>query len=69
MTAIVIGITSENAATPTARTSTKRICSVAYADDEMTSDERTASAVGRPSRSVACRSVAIGGPSKRFFSL
>ncbi len=69
MTAKVIGMTRENAAIPTALTRTKRICSVAYADEEMTSEDRTARAVGRPRRSVDWRSVAIGGPRRRFFSL
>ena len=53
--AIVIGTTRLNAAIPTAGISTRRISSVAYADDEMQSDEKTASAVGIPSRS--CSSV------------
>ena len=48
----VTGITSEKAAAPTAPTSGISICSVAYADEEMTSEESTASAVGLPSRST-----------------
>ena len=66
--ATVIGTTSENAATPTAGMSTRRISSVAYADEERLSDAKTASAVGLPSRSCSSWSVSSGGPSSRFFS-
>ncbi len=40
----------------------RRISSVAYADDEMQSDENTASAVGMPRRSCSSWSVSSGGP-------
>ena len=66
--AIVIGTTSANAATPIAGMSTRRISSVAYADDDRLSDANTASAVGLPSRSCASCSVASGRPSSRFLS-
>ncbi len=62
----VTGTVSEKAATPTATTSTRRICSVAYAEDESTSEDRTASAVGFPRRSVRSCSLTSGGPSSRF---
>ena len=61
--ATVMPTTRLNAATPTATNSTRRISSVAYADDEMQSDENTASAVGMPSRSCSSWSVSSGGPS------
>src|SRR5689334_14293251 len=64
--AIVLGTTIASAATPTAGISTRRISSVAYADDERLSDANTASAVGLPSRSCASRSVASGRPSNAF---
>src|SRR5215211_5330296 len=60
--ASVIGTTSENAATPTIGTSTRRISSVAYADDERLSDANTASAVGFPRRSCSRSSVGSAGP-------
>ncbi len=63
---MLMGTTNEKAATPMIGIRGMSICSVAYADDEMTSDDKTARAVGLPSRSLACRSVAIGGPSSRF---
>ena len=66
--ATVIGTTSENAAMPTAGTSTRRISSVAYAEDERLSDANTASAVGRPKRSCSSSSVRSGGPSSFRFS-
>ena len=66
--ATVIGTTNENAAMPTAGTRTRRISSVAYADDERLSDANTASAVGLPRRSCASCAVASGGPSRRFFT-
>ena len=61
--ATVIGSTRLNAATPTAGMATRRISSVAYADDDRLSLANTASAVGLPSRSWARRSVCSGGPS------
>ena len=64
--AIVIGTTIANAATPTAGTRTRRISSVAYADDDRLSDANTARAVGLPSRSCSSCSVASGRPSSRF---
>ena len=63
----MIGTTSENAATPTTGTRTRRISSVAYADDERLSQANTASAVGLPSRSCSSCSVCSGGPSSLFF--
>ena len=65
--ATVTGTTSENAATPMTGTSTRRISSVAYADEERLSEAKTASAVGLPSRSWASSSVCSGDPSNRFF--
>src|SRR5919198_138541 len=47
---------------PIAGISTRRISSVAYATDDMLSEEKTASAVGRPSRSCSRRDVASGRP-------
>src|SRR5262249_44998508 len=41
---------------------TRRISSVAYADDERLSDAKTARAVGLPSRSCSSASVWSGGP-------
>ena len=63
MTAIVMGITSINAMMPTAGTRIRRISSVAYATEDMLSEENTASAVGLPSRSCSRRAVAMGLPS------
>ena len=65
---MLMGITKENAATPMIGIRGMSICSVAYADDEMTSEDRTARAVGLPKRSLDCRSVAMGGPSNRFLT-
>ena len=62
--ATVMGTTRENAATPTAGTRTRRISSVAYAVDEMASDESTASAVFLESRSCSRRSLARGRPNR-----
>ena len=44
------GVINENAASPPATTRVRSICSVAYADDDMTSDDSTARAVGLPRR-------------------
>src|SRR5579885_1930754 len=66
--ATVMGTTSEKAATPMAGTRTRRISSVAYADDDRLSDAKTARAVGLPRRSWTRFSVARGGPSRRFFA-
>src|SRR5438477_615617 len=63
--ATVMGRTKANAATPTAGTRTRRISSVAYADDDRLSLAKTASAVGLPSRSCTRRSVASGSPISR----
>ncbi len=59
------GTTSENAATPIAGTRTRRISSVAYADDDRLSDANTASAVGFPRRWCSSASVCSGGPRSR----
>jgi hypothetical protein len=67
MTATLIGTTNEKAATPTMGMRGMSICSVAYADEEMTSEDSTARAVGFPRRSEDCRSEAMGGPSNTFF--
>lgn len=48
--AAVIGVTMEKAASPAIGIKIRSICSLAYAEDDMTSEERTASAVGFPSR-------------------
>jgi hypothetical protein len=66
--ASVMGTTSENAAKPIAGTSTRRISSVAYADDDRLSDANTARAVGRPNRSCSNCSVCSGSPSSRRLS-
>ena len=66
--AVVTGRTSEKAARPTTGTRTRRISSVAYADDERLSDANTARAVGLPRRSWMSWSVWSGGPSSLFFS-
>ena len=66
--AIVIGTTSMNAASPTNGSRWRRISSVAYADDEMQSEEKTARAVGIPSRSFSSSSVWSGAPRSLFFS-
>ena len=63
----MIGVTSENAASPMTGTSTTRISSDAYAHDEMQSDANTASAVGLPSVSCSNRSLCNGGPSSFVF--
>ena len=65
--ASVIGTTRLNAATPIARISTWRISSVAYADEEMQSDENTATVVGMPRRSCSSWSVVSAGPRMRRF--
>jgi hypothetical protein len=58
-----IGTTYESAEAPsTART--RRICSVAYATDEMASEERTASAVFLFSLSFSSLSLASGRPNR-----
>ncbi len=62
----MIGSTKLNAKTPTTGKSTRRISSVAYADDEMQSDENTARAVGMPRRSCSSSCVWRGGPRSRF---
>jgi len=46
----VMGVTKAKAASPPMGIRIRRICSVAYADDDITSEDRTASAVGLPSR-------------------
>ncbi len=66
--ATVMGTTRANAARPTAGTRTRRISSVAYADDDRLSEANTASAVGFPSRSSSSWSVCSGGPSSRRFT-
>ena len=66
--ATVRGTTSEKAAMPITGIRTRRISSVAYADDERLSDAKTARAVGLPSRSWARRSLCSGGPRRRFFN-
>ena len=66
--ATVMGTTSENAAIPTAGTRTRRISSVAYAEDDRLSDAKTASAVGLPSRSSSSCSLCNGAPSSRRLS-
>lgn len=45
-----MGVTMEKAANPAIGTNIRSISSLAYADEDMTSDDRTASAVGFPSR-------------------
>src|SRR3954452_2265944 len=67
-TAKVIGVTSENAASPTNGIRTRRISSVAYAHEERLSDAKTASAVGLPSVSCSSRSLCNGGPSTFFLT-
>ena len=66
--ATVMGTTRLKANTPTAGMRMRRISSVAYADDEMQSDENTATAVGIPRRSCSSASLCSGGPSRRFLS-
>ena len=51
-TTIEIGTRSLSAARPATGTRTRRISSVAYAVDEMASEAKTVSAVGRPRRVV-----------------
>ena len=46
----------------------RRISSVAYADDDITSEERTAKAVGLPSRWPVSSSLINGGPSSSCLS-
>src|SRR2546430_16567728 len=58
----VIGTTSVKARMPTAGTRMRRISSVAYATEDMLSEENTARAVGLPSRSCSSRAVASGLP-------
>src|SRR4051812_50189947 len=65
--ATVTPTTRLNAAAPTATKRTRRISSVAYADEEMQSDENTASATGMPRRSCSSWSVASGGAGMRPF--
>ena len=57
-----MGMATCVAAAP-ASTSTSRISSVAYAVDEMASDEKTASATFFESRSCCSSAVAMGRPS------
>ena len=57
-----IGKTYVEATTPGSTASTKRICSVAYATDEMASEDSTASAVVLLSFSSSSRSEASGRP-------
>jgi hypothetical protein len=56
------GSTSANAAMPTAGIRTRRISSVAYATDDMLSEEKIARAVARPNRSCSSLDVARGRP-------
>src|ERR1700704_5545966 len=65
---MVTGTTSEKAATPMTGTRTRRITSVAYAEDDRLSEANTARAVGLPSRSWASSSVCKGAPRSRFFN-
>src|SRR5919204_5514144 len=58
-----IGTTYPSAAVPSTA-STSRICSVAYATDEIASDESTASAVFLFRRSCSSRSEASGRPTR-----
>ena len=67
-TAMVMGMTSVNATMPTAGMRIRRISSVAYATEDMLSEEKTASAVGLPSRSCSSRAVASGRPKRSRFS-
>ena len=64
---MVIGVTSEKAASPMIGKSTRRISSEAYAHDEMQSLANTASAVGLPSVSCSRRSLCSGWPSSLVF--
>src|SRR5205823_567177 len=66
--AMVIGTTSENAATPMAGTRMCRISSVAYAEDDRLSEAKTARAVGRPNRSWMRAEVCSGLPRRTFLS-
>ncbi len=58
-----------NASTPMTGIRTRRISSVAYADDEMQSDENTASAVGMPRRWWSSSLLLSGSPSSLRLSL
>src|SRR3954470_1393884 len=66
--ATVSGTTIENAATPIAGSSTRRISSVAYADEDKLSDANTARAVGLPNSSWMSFSVSSGVPNTRFLN-
>jgi hypothetical protein len=63
--AIVMGITRENAMAPATGSSTWRISSVAYADDDRLSEAKTASAVGLPRRWCSSSSLCSGAPRSR----
>ena len=58
----VSGVMSENAARPPTPTRIRNICSLAYAEDDMTSDDNTARAVGLPRRWPPSCSLTSGGP-------
>ena len=60
--AAVIGVTIEKAASPAIGTRIRNISSLAYAEDDMTSEDRTARAVGLPSRWPWRSSLTRGGP-------
>ena len=64
----MMGVTSPNAARPPIGTRMRRISSVAYADEDMTSEESTASAVGLPSFWLFIWSLIRGGPSSLRFN-
>src|SRR5438445_3638429 len=55
--AVVIGTTNANAPMPITGMRTRKISSVAYAEDERLSEANTASAVGLPKRSCSSCSV------------
>ena len=63
-----MGRTSEKAIRPIAGMRTRRISSVAYATEDMLSEEKTAMAVGLPNRSCASRAVANGRPKRSRLS-
>ena len=58
----VIGVMMEKAASPAIGTRMRNISSVAYAEEDITSEDRTARAVGFPSRWPWRSSLTRGGP-------
>ena len=65
--AAVIGVTMEKAANPAIGTRIRSISSLVYAEEDMTSEDSTARAVGLPNRWPWSSSLTRGGPRRTRF--